>query len=130
MSHFASDQNCDCNLPGKVLTAWTPKNPARRFVVCRNRYSPGKKCAFWDWYDPELEDDWYRYHMYEMYNLLNPNQRRELENEMSRQVRLEQLQVELAENGAELRRCLASLTFWKSTFLAFAIVVSLVLAMK
>ncbi|GJV50011.1 hypothetical protein Tco_1440223 [Tanacetum coccineum] len=53
-----------------------------------------------------------------------------LHNEINRQARIEELEGELFENGAQLRRCEASLTFWKSTFLAFVICVVLVFAMK
>ncbi|GKC03267.1 hypothetical protein Tco_0994877 [Tanacetum coccineum] len=46
------------------------------------------------------------------------------------EARIEELKGELYENGAQLRRCEASLTFWKSTFLAFVICMVLVFAMK
>nr|GEU91190.1 pre-mRNA-splicing factor SYF1 [Tanacetum cinerariifolium] len=46
----------------RVLTAITLENPSRRFYVCPNRNRPvGKHCGTWDWYDPELEHDWYRF---------------------------------------------------------------------
>nr|GEU97116.1 retrovirus-related Pol polyprotein from transposon TNT 1-94 [Tanacetum cinerariifolium] len=48
----------------------------------------------------------------------------------SRQERIKELEVELDEKGGELQKCLGSLTFWKSKFLAFAMFVSLVFAMK
>ncbi|GKD44998.1 DNA-(apurinic or apyrimidinic site) lyase 2 [Tanacetum coccineum] len=131
MSSYLDDETCHCSLPLRVLTTWTPTNLARRFVVCPNRSKPGKKkCGYCEWYDPEIDTDWYRMHLYEMFILLNPNQRRLLHNEISRQARIEELKGELYENGAQLRRCEASLTFWKSTFLAFVICVVLVFAMK
>ncbi|GKE56055.1 hypothetical protein Tco_1495240, partial [Tanacetum coccineum] len=115
----------------RVLTSWTPTNPTRRFVVCLNCSKTGKKkCGYWEWYDPKIDTEWYRMHLYEMFILLNLNQRRLLHNEINRQARIDELEVELVKNGVRLRRCEASLTFWKSTFLAFAIFVVLVLAMK
>ncbi|GKA44034.1 hypothetical protein Tco_0736758 [Tanacetum coccineum] len=50
---------CKGDLPPMKLTAWTKENPARIF---KNGI---KKCKFWDWYDDELENEWYR--------LLNPS---------------------------------------------------------
>nr|GEW06478.1 hypothetical protein CTI12_AA158720 [Tanacetum cinerariifolium] len=43
----------------RVLTSWTPTNPARRFIVCQNQNKPNakKKCKLWDWFDKELESD-------------------------------------------------------------------------
>ncbi|GJR49722.1 DNA-(apurinic or apyrimidinic site) lyase 2 [Tanacetum coccineum] len=131
MSSFLAEETCRCGLPLRVLTSWTPTNPSRRFAVCANRSKPGKKkCGYWEWYDPEIDHDWYRMHLYEMYIILNPNHRNLLHNEINRQARIEELEGELFENGAQLRRCEASLTFWKSTFLAFVICVVLVFAMK
>ncbi|GJT77995.1 phosphoglucosamine mutase family protein [Tanacetum coccineum] len=68
----------------------------QQFVVCPNRSKPmKKKCEVWDWYDLEIESDWYKMNLYEMYNNLNPQQRRQLGQETSRQVRIEGLEVEL-----------------------------------
>nr|GEV38527.1 calcium/proton exchanger [Tanacetum cinerariifolium] len=64
---------------------------------------------------------WCRMHLYEMFIILNPNHENLLHNEINRQARIEELEGELFENGAQLRRCEASLTFWKHTFLAFFI---------
>ncbi|GKA53094.1 putative reverse transcriptase domain-containing protein [Tanacetum coccineum] len=89
-----------------------------------------KKCGYWEWYDPEIDHDWYKMHLYEMYIILNPNHRNLLHNKINRQARIEEIEGELFENGAQLRRCEASLTFLKSTFLAFVICVVLVFAMK
>ncbi|GJU51849.1 hypothetical protein Tco_1221404 [Tanacetum coccineum] len=72
----------------------------------------------------------HKMHLYEMYIILNPNHRNLLHNEINRQTRIEELESELFENSAQLRRCEASLSFWKSTFLAFVICVVLVFAMK
>nr|GEV34750.1 DNA-(apurinic or apyrimidinic site) lyase 2 [Tanacetum cinerariifolium] len=128
MSTYLHDQTRDCGLPLRVLTAWTSTNPARRFVVRPNRSKPmKKKCEVWDWYDLEIKSDWYRMNLYEMYNTLNPQQRRQVGQETSRQMRIEGLEVELVEKNLQLQKSLASLTFWKSIFFAFAICMSLVL---
>ncbi|GKE20626.1 zinc finger C2H2-type/integrase DNA-binding domain-containing protein [Tanacetum coccineum] len=70
-------QLCHCDLLVRVLTSRKPTNPARRFIVCQNRNKPNatKKCGLWDWFDEELESDWYRLQLNEMYYQLNPNQR-------------------------------------------------------
>ncbi|GJX50934.1 hypothetical protein Tco_0277779 [Tanacetum coccineum] len=88
MSSFLAEETCRCGLPLRVLTSWTPINPSRRFYVCANRSKPGKK---------------YRMHLYEMYIILNPNHRNLLHNEINRQARIEELEGELFENGAQLR---------------------------
>ena len=62
-------------------------------------------------------------YLYEMYIKLNPNQKREVQNEANRQRRIEELE-------AELRNALKKVSVWKSTLCAFAVVVSLVLALK
>nr|GEZ86098.1 hypothetical protein [Tanacetum cinerariifolium] len=74
MSTYLHDQTCDCGLPLRVLTAWTSANPARRM------------------------------NLYEMYNTLNPQQRCQLGQETSRQVRIEGLEVELVEKNLQLQK--------------------------
>jgi hypothetical protein len=54
-----------------------------------------KKCEQFDWYDPEEECDWYKMHLFEMYSKLNPRQRREVQIEVNRQRRIEELEAEL-----------------------------------
>ncbi|GJS98596.1 hypothetical protein Tco_0819766 [Tanacetum coccineum] len=85
-----SNQLGDCDLPVRVLTAWTPTNPAKRFIVCQNQNKPNakKKCELWDWFDEELESDWYRLQLNKMYAILNPNERRFLQNEMNHEQRI------------------------------------------
>ena len=118
MSSYLHEQTCECGLPLRVLTSWTSTNPGRRFVVCPNRSKPmGKKCEVWDWYDVEIESDWYRMNLYEMYNTLNPQQRRRLGQETSRQVRIEGLEAELVAQNLQLQKSLASQAFWKAIFL-------------
>jgi anti-sigma-K factor RskA len=62
-------------------------------------------------------------HLFEMYSKLNPRQRREVQIEVNRQRRIEELE-------AELTNALKKVSFWKSTLCVFAVVVSLVLALK
>ena len=85
---------------------------------------PGtKRCENFDWYDPEEECEWYRMHFYEMYTQLKPNQRREVEIEVSRQRKIEQLE-------GELQKTKKKVSVWKLTMCVFAIVISLVLPLK
>ena len=60
---------------------------------------------------------------YEMYIKLNPNQKREVQNEANRQRRIEELE-------AELRNALKKVSVWKATLCVFAVVVYLVFALK
>ncbi|GJU26537.1 probable leucine-rich repeat receptor-like protein kinase [Tanacetum coccineum] len=55
-----------------------------------------KHCKRWHWFDLELDNEWYRAHLYEMYMLLNPSQREELKNEITSQEELAVLQIEFA----------------------------------
>ena len=63
-----------------------------------------------------------------MYIVPNTHQRRELETEISCQKIIEDLEVELNDGNVELQQSASSLTFWKSTFIVFEIMLSLVLA--
>ncbi|GJR91578.1 hypothetical protein Tco_0215589 [Tanacetum coccineum] len=114
-------QLCQCDIPVRVLTT----NPARRFSVCQNRNKPNatKKCGLWDLFDEELESDWYKLQLNEMYYQLNPNQRRFLENKITRKERIMHLQE-------DVNHGLARLTFWKSTCYVLVIMLVVVLAMK
>ncbi|GJZ53563.1 hypothetical protein Tco_0608448 [Tanacetum coccineum] len=58
---------CKCHLPLRQLTAWTKENPAKRFLICPNRYKTRVKK--WVWLDLKLENEWYRSHLYEMHRL-------------------------------------------------------------
>ena len=49
--------------------------------------------------------------MYKMYVLLNPHERHELENEMSREERILELHDELIGNNEEVNKFLIHLTF-------------------
>ena len=69
-------------------------------------------------------------HLYEMYTLLNPQQRRQLGQEGNRQWRIGVLEAELGQKNNELQKSLQSLTFWKSTFFGFAVCMCLVMAVK
>ncbi|GJZ27234.1 hypothetical protein Tco_0571487 [Tanacetum coccineum] len=105
-SNIGNKKECKCRLPVMILTSWTKEHPAKRFVVCPNRYKTRvKKCNFWDWYDDDVENEWYRTHLYEMYRLLNPSQRRELETEISSQEEVVLLQLEMQTMRDELSKC-------------------------
>ncbi|GKA31345.1 hypothetical protein Tco_0717650 [Tanacetum coccineum] len=75
--HRVNNKLCTCKLPVRVLISWTLDNPSRRFL------RPGRKNSkTWIWFDPELEQDWYRYQLFDMYNLLNPHERHQHQAEM------------------------------------------------
>jgi cell division septal protein FtsQ len=63
-------------------------------------------------------------HLFEMYNKLNPNQRREVQREAARQRRIEELE-------GELHKAKKKATAWKYVLMVvFAVVVALVLGLK
>ena len=116
------DTECKCHLPLKQHTSWTKENPCRRYLVCPNRYKPGiKKCKFWDWVDPELDNDWYRDHLFEMHRLLNPSQRQELQNAISNQEKLVLLQDEVNQLKTDLKKIEKKAYFWKSSVFVFVV---------
>ncbi|GKE01291.1 hypothetical protein Tco_1389274 [Tanacetum coccineum] len=88
---------CKCKLPLMELTSWTLTNPCRRFLVCPNRYKTSvKKCKKFYWYDPELDNEWYRRHLYEMHGQLNPHQIQDIASEISSHEQLIIFQDEFA----------------------------------
>ncbi|GJX35689.1 hypothetical protein Tco_0247246 [Tanacetum coccineum] len=122
---------CKCKLPLMELTLWTPTNPCRRFLVCPNRYKTGvKKCKKFYWYDPELDNSWYRGHLYGMYEQLNSHQIQDIATELSSHEQLIILQYEFARLQAELAQTQKNASFWKSTFMIFLALVFLVYLMK
>ncbi|GJW80165.1 hypothetical protein Tco_0144140 [Tanacetum coccineum] len=42
-------------------------------------------------FDPEIEHDWYRYQLFDMYNVLNPHERHQHQAEMIREERIQDL---------------------------------------
>ncbi|GJU10895.1 hypothetical protein Tco_1133291 [Tanacetum coccineum] len=101
---------CKCGLLLMTLTSWTRDNPARRFGVCPNKYKKGiKHCKRWYWNDPELENKWYRTQLYDMYLLLNPSQREELENELTSREELAVLQVKFADMEGQMQQLMEEL---------------------
>ncbi|GJX27847.1 hypothetical protein Tco_0235926 [Tanacetum coccineum] len=84
-------------------TSWTTTNPCGRFLVCPNRYKTGvKKCKKFYWYDPELDNAWYRGHLYGMYGQLNPHQIQDIATELTSHAQLIILQDEFAGLQAKL----------------------------
>nr|GEV19380.1 hypothetical protein [Tanacetum cinerariifolium] len=88
-----------------------------------------KHCKRWYWCDPELEIKWYRTQLYEMHLLLNPSQREELENELTRQEELAVFQVEFADMEGQMQQLMEELKksqknscFWKSIAIVFGVV--------
>ncbi|GJS49095.1 hypothetical protein Tco_0599216 [Tanacetum coccineum] len=76
------------------LTSWTLTNPCRQTGV--------KKCKKFYWYDPKLDNEWYRRHLYGMYGQLNPHQIQDIATEISSHEQLIILQDEFAGIEAEL----------------------------
>ena len=63
-------------------------------------------------------------HLFEMYNKLNPNQRREVQREATRQRMIEQLE-------GELHKANKTVTGWKYAFMVvFLVVVAMVIVLK
>ncbi|GJW97022.1 hypothetical protein Tco_0178830 [Tanacetum coccineum] len=46
-------------------------------------FIPSYKCKKFYWYDPELDNEWYRRHLYGMYGQLNPHQIQDIATEIS-----------------------------------------------
>ncbi|GJR16307.1 hypothetical protein Tco_0798959 [Tanacetum coccineum] len=70
-----------------------------------------RKCKRWYWHDPELDNSWYRGHLYEMYALLNPHQRKELATELTSQEQLAVLQDEYALVQVKLKKSQKNASF-------------------
>ncbi|GJT63698.1 hypothetical protein Tco_1015178, partial [Tanacetum coccineum] len=85
----------------------------------------------WNWCDLELENKWYRDHLYEMHLLLNPSQREELENEITSREELAVLQVEFVDMKGQIQQVMEELRtsqknaiFWKSIAIVLGVVAS------
>lgn len=60
---------CHCGDDFGMWTSWTPRNPGRRFVGCRNFKDKTKDCKYFAWIDPPLPNNWYRGQMMVGHNL-------------------------------------------------------------
>ncbi|GJX21072.1 hypothetical protein Tco_0223749 [Tanacetum coccineum] len=97
-----TDFKCKCKLPLMELTSWTLTFPCRRFLVCLNRYKNGvKKCKKFYWVDPELDNEWYKGHLYGMYGQLHPHQIEDISTELTSHDQLIILQDDFAGLQAE-----------------------------
>ncbi|GJR75241.1 hypothetical protein Tco_0087606 [Tanacetum coccineum] len=63
-----------------------------------------KKYEKFYWYDPELDNSWYRSHLYEMYGQLNPHQIQDIDTKIRCQELLINLQDQFACLQDELRQ--------------------------
>ncbi|GJZ22629.1 hypothetical protein Tco_0559668 [Tanacetum coccineum] len=81
---------CTCKLPVRVLTHEHLKPHQDDSMFVRIVMPVGKHCDTWDLYDPELEHDWYRFELFDMYNLLNPQQRHQHQVAMMREERIQE----------------------------------------
>ncbi|GJX94665.1 hypothetical protein Tco_0349251 [Tanacetum coccineum] len=111
---------CKCDLPLRQLIAWTKENPKTGV----------KKCKKWVWLDLELENKWYRSHVYKMHRLLNNTQRQELSSELSSQEEVLLLQVEMQQLKTDLDKSEKKASFWKSSFIIFVIVALFIFEMN
>ncbi|KAL4554721.1 hypothetical protein LXL04_037323 [Taraxacum kok-saghyz] len=72
MSNSSSNwRNCGCGQAAGMWTAWTIRNPGRRFLGCKNYRDEGNNCGYFRWFDPQLPNRWYREKMYELRGLAN-----------------------------------------------------------
>ncbi|GJU63575.1 hypothetical protein Tco_0722382 [Tanacetum coccineum] len=125
------DFKCKCKLPLMELTSWTLTNPCRRFLVCPNRYKAGvKKCKKFYWVDPELDNEWYRGHLYGMYGQLHPHKIEDIATELTSHEQLIILQHDFAGLQAEVAQTQKNASFWKSAFMILLTLVFVVYLMK
>ncbi|GKC08825.1 hypothetical protein Tco_1000435 [Tanacetum coccineum] len=108
---------CKCKLPLIELTSWTPTNPF-------------KKCKKFYWYDLELDNAWYRGHLYGMYGQLNPHQIQDIATELTSHEQLIILQHDFAGLQAEVAQTQKNASFWKSAFMILLTLVFVVYLMK
>ncbi|XP_056858437.1 uncharacterized protein LOC130511391 [Raphanus sativus] len=56
---YGNRRVCACQLPAKIFTAWTDKNPGRRFYGCE-LYKEGENnhCSYFAWLDEEEVKGW------------------------------------------------------------------------
>ncbi|GKC28485.1 hypothetical protein Tco_1035779 [Tanacetum coccineum] len=125
----------DANVPDEIDGAkgeQVPNHVVKKgnleFLVCKEVANPGvnelvdkgrplkrkmkkeiKHFKRWYWNDPKLENKWYRTRLYEMHMLLNPSQRKELENELTSREELAVLQVEFVDMKCQMQQVMEEL---------------------
>ncbi|GJX86677.1 probable aquaporin NIP [Tanacetum coccineum] len=75
-----------------------------------------RKCNKFVWYDPELDNSWYREHLYHMYGQLHPHQMQDIDTEIRSQELLMILQDDFARLQDDHRQSQKNASFWKKTF--------------
>ncbi|GJX05335.1 hypothetical protein Tco_0191251 [Tanacetum coccineum] len=98
-----ADFRSKCKLPLMELTSWTLTNPCRRFLVCPNRYV-----------DPELDNEWYKGHLYGMYGQLHPHQIEDIATELTSHEQLIILQDDFAGLQDEVAQTQKNASFWNN----------------
>lgn len=73
----------------------------------------------WDWCDPELNNGWYKGHMYEMYKTLTPYERVHVQDEVTSQEKLAVVAVEMEQLKVQLKKSQKSCLILKSIVLLF-----------
>ncbi|GJT15988.1 indole-3-acetic acid-amido synthetase GH3.10 [Tanacetum coccineum] len=75
-----------------------------------------RKCNKFVWYDPELDNSWYREHLYHMYGQLHPHQMQDIDTEIRSQELLMILQDDFASLQDDHRQSQKNASFWKKTY--------------
>ena len=97
------------------------------FIINVNIQIAGvRKCNKFVWYDPELDNSWYRDHLYQMYGQLHPHEMQDIDNEIRSQELLMILQDDFASLQDDHRQSQKNAKFWKSTFMMLLALVFLV----
>lgn len=139
---YTSNRNlpslCECGQAMKKRTSWTKNNPARRFVVCPNssvsksginhpfllnkvtlirlcivvQFS-GRKCGSFYWLDSEVNHEWYKMVLYELYSSLNQDQRQIYHNMINNRMRVEDLETEVQKLQLELKKTRSKWIFYR-----------------
>ena len=80
-----------------------------------------KKCLAWDWCDPELDNQRYKHHLYEMYKTLTPYGRVQVQEEVTSQERLAVLAVEMEQLKVQMKKTQKSSLILKSIVILFVL---------
>ncbi|KAG5384175.1 hypothetical protein IGI04_035645 [Brassica rapa subsp. trilocularis] len=119
---------CDCGLPAKIFTAWTNKNPGRKFFGCELYKEMGNEhCKFFEWFDEGEVTGWPKRALIEARDEIREKRRviNELRNR-NLELSMELEKKEAAKsNGSEdeMKRLNPNLG-WKNKFLKLCCIVS------
>ena len=80
-----------------------------------------RKCTAWDWCDPELDNGWYKAHLYEMYKTLTPYERVQVLDEVTSQEKLVVLVVEMEQLKVQMKKSQKYCLILKSFVILFVL---------